>query len=93
MMTKKITIKVYFDREYIGLEVNDDSEEFLRYVKDHKYAGNYENSILICKDGLKLIGKADFYKKVLRYYNGKAIIKHKTNSSHFFRYMSDLFCL
>ena len=63
METKEITIKVYFDREYIGMDVNDDSEEFLRYVENHKFAGNYENNILKCKDGLKSIGKAEFYKK------------------------------
>ena len=32
--------------------------------------------------------KQNFIKKVLRYYNGKAIIKHRTNSPRFFSYMS-----
>ena len=44
---EKVLIKVYFENEFVGLEVFTDEKKFLRYVERHEYL--MENEITLCK--------------------------------------------
>ena len=91
---EKVLIKVYFEGEFVGLDVNTDSKKFLRYVERHEYIDIKRNYIMIYTDGIKLLGSAVFFKKVLEYFKVAAKVKFITDPSKvqsFFAEMEKLF--
>ena len=44
---EKVLIKVYFENEFVGLEVFTDEKKFLRYVENMNIL--MENEITLCK--------------------------------------------
>ena len=45
-MMEKVLIKVYFENEFVGLEVFTDEKKFLRYVKQYEYTDGKRNYII-----------------------------------------------
>ena len=74
-MMEKVLIKVYFENEFVGLEVFTDEKKFLRYVERHDYINGKRNYIMEDVDVFKLLGSKVFFKKVLEYFKGVAKVK------------------
>ena len=50
---QKVLIKVYFENEFVGLDVFTDEKKFLRYVEQYEYIDGKRNYIMEDVDGLK----------------------------------------
>ena len=74
-MIEKVLIKVYFENEFVGLEVFTDEKKFLRYVKQYEYIDGKRNYIIQDTDKFTLLGSKVFFKKVLEYFKGVAKVK------------------
>ena len=74
-MVEKVLIKVYFESEFVGLEVFIKEKKFLRYVERHEYIDGKRNYIMEDVDCFKLLGSKVFFKKVLEYFKGVAKVK------------------
>ena len=69
-MIEKVLIKVYFENEFVGLEVFTDEKKFLRYVEQYEYIDGKRNYIIQDTDKFTLLGNKVFFKKVLEYFKG-----------------------
>ena len=63
---QNVSIKVYFENEFVGLEVFTDEKKFLRYVQRHEYIDGNRNYIMQDVDCFKLLGSKVFFKKSIR---------------------------
>ena len=74
-MMEKVLIKVYFENEFVGLEVFTDEKKILRYVEQYEYIDGKRNYIIQDTDKFTLLGNKVFFKKVLEYFKGVAKVK------------------
>ena len=81
-LIEKVLIKVYFENEFVGLEVFTDEKKFLRYVERYEYIDGKRNYIIQDTDKFKLLVSRVFFKKVLEYFKGVAKVKFQLIMKH-----------
>ena len=65
-MMEKVLIKVYFENEFVDLEVFTDEKKILRYVEQYEYIDGKRNYIMQDVDCFKLLRSKVFFKKSIR---------------------------